>query len=142
MRKFALSLLSVFFSCCLAQAQTPYGVYQIPFAPETFDPVNIVSLNDDQYSDIIEIGFPFVFFGESYDSLVISSNGYVRFQLGYAGNFSDFSVNQSLPDPSAPLNAIFLTWFDLFPSGQVGISYSTIKYRLNNKNNLNYIKLN
>jgi len=126
MRKFILSLLSVFFTCCLAQAQTPYGVYQIPFTPETFDPVNTVSLNDDQYSGIIDIGFPFVFFGQSYDSLVISSNGYVRFQLEYAGNFSDFSVNQSLPDPTAPLDAIFLSWFDLFPSGQPIISYATL----------------
>ena len=126
MRKFILSLLSVFFTCCLAQAQTPYGVYQIPFTPETFDPVNTVSLYDDTYSGIIDIGFPFEFFGQSYDSLVISSNGYVRFQLEYAGNFSDFSVNQSLPDPTAPLDAIFLSWFDLDPSSQPIISYATI----------------
>ena len=125
MRKFILSLLSVFFSCCLAQAQTPYGVYQIPFTPETFDPVNTVSLNDDEYSDIVGIGFPFVFFGQSYDSLLISSNGYVRFQLLYSGGMSDFSVSQSLPDASAPLNAIFLSWFDLYPNGQSTISYTT-----------------
>jgi hypothetical protein len=126
MWKFILSFLSVFFTCSLAQAQTPYGVYQIPFTPETFDPVNTVSLYDDAYSGIIDIGFPFVFFGESYESLVISSNGYVRFQLEYAGNFSDFSVNQSLPDPTAPLDAIFLSWFDLDPSSQPIISYATI----------------
>lgn len=126
MRKLLLSLLPVFFTCCLLQAQTPYGVYPIPFAPEAIDPVNTVSLNDDQYSNSINIGFPFVFFGQSYESLIISSNGYVRFDLAYSGNFSDFSVNQSLPDPTAPLNAIFLSWFDLDPNVQPIISYSTI----------------
>lgn len=125
MRKFILSIFSVFFTYCLAQAQTPYGVYEIPFAPETFDPVNTVSLNDDEYSDIVDIGFPFVFFGQSYESLLISSNGYVRFQLLYSGGMSDFSVSQSLPDPSAPLDAIFLSWFDLYPNGQSTITYTT-----------------
>jgi len=107
-------------------AQTPYGVYQVNFAPEEFVETNFVSLPDDRYSDSIQIGFPFVFFGQSYNSLLISSNGYVRFDISYANSFSDFSVTQSLPDDNAPLSSIFLSWFDLIPISQPLISYATL----------------
>jgi hypothetical protein len=126
MKKILPILMLLFLLSKAVSAQTPYGVYQISFAPEVFEQTNFISLPDDRYTEAINIGFPFIFFGQSYDSLLISSNGYVRFELGYANNFSDFSVSQSLPDSIAPTSSIFLSWFDLNPNLQPLISYATI----------------
>ena len=126
MRKFILSLLPVLFSSFLSKAQTSYGVYQIPYSPQTIDSVNVLTLGDDDYSDEIVIGFPFEYFGLSHTGLVISSNGYVRFDISQANGNSDFSVNESLPNSQCPLNSIFLSWFDLYPSWSNTVSYQTI----------------
>ncbi|MCX6315724.1 MAG: gliding motility-associated C-terminal domain-containing protein [Bacteroidetes bacterium] len=53
-------------------------------------PTNIVI--DDRYSDPYNIGFPFVFFGTPYSQLVVSSNGYISFDVTRANLFSHWSI--------------------------------------------------
>jgi gliding motility-associated-like protein len=53
-------------------------------------PTNIVI--DDRYSDPYNIGFPFMFFGTAYNQLVVSSNGYLSFDVSLANSFSHWSI--------------------------------------------------
>ena len=51
------------------------------------------SLNvDDRYSAVFPIGFPFVFFGTVYNDLVVSSNGYLSFDITRANQSSHWSI--------------------------------------------------
>jgi gliding motility-associated-like protein len=89
-----------------------------------------VSLSDDQYSGIIPIGFTFNFFGNNYTSCVISSNGYITFNLGNANGFSSWSINGPIPGPGTPFNSIMSPWQDINPSIFTSpngvISYKTV----------------
>lgn len=126
MKKKLLSLILLISSALSFNAQVQYGVYQIPFSPVEINSPTLISLSDDSYSNAISLDFPFVFFGQAYQNLVISSNGYVRFDITQANGYSDFTVNESLPNSQCPMNSIFLSWFDLNPQGNPLISYQTI----------------
>lgn len=52
---------------------------------------------DDRYSDPYPIGFPFMFYGVPYNSLVVSSNGYVSFDVSLANTFSHWTISANLP---------------------------------------------
>lgn len=47
---------------------------------------------DDRYSAVINLPFPFPFYGTVYNSLVVSTNGYISFDITRAGLFSHFST--------------------------------------------------
>jgi len=66
-------------------------------------------LGDDIMTSRIPIGFSFPFFGGTFDTLRISSNGYISF----TSRASDYS-NLPLPDTQAPENMIAPYWDDLF----------------------------
>jgi len=81
---------------------------------------------DDDYSDLIQIGFPFTFYGNTYNSLVICDNGYLTFDAYQANNFgSGFTINAPVPNPylgpfpnnSGPNNAIMAPWHDVCLNG-------------------------
>ena len=42
---------------------------------------NSLFLTDDTHSPIVNIGFPFTFYGTVYTDLLISTNGYITFDL-------------------------------------------------------------
>jgi gliding motility-associated-like protein len=51
------------------------------------------SLNvDDRYSPAFPIGFPFIFFGTAYSNLVVSSNGYLSFDVARANMSSHWNI--------------------------------------------------
>ena len=125
-------------------AQIPYGTYEVPFNPIAIQNATEVNLNDDQYSGKIAIGFPFRFFGIEYDSLQISSNGYVTFRNVPALSFSTFTVANSIPfsgatpQGDAAVNSVFLTWCDLNPGVGGSVSYYTINEAPNRIFIINY----
>ncbi len=85
-----------------------------------------ITLTDDQYSTVINIGFPFNFYGNNYTQCLISTNGYITFDLSGAGGYSPWSINASIPSSSDPTNAIMGPWQDLLPSTTAGsILYAT-----------------
>lgn len=47
---------------------------------------------DDRYSDAYAIGFPFIFFGTPYNDIVVSSNGYVTFDVAEANQASHWNI--------------------------------------------------
>jgi len=92
-----------------------------------YDPALMTSLNlgDDQVSGRISLGFAFEFFGETYDSVEVSSNGFLSF--GDLGSNSRCCNGQPLDDGNAPLLSIFGLWTDLIPNYEGGdVLYTTI----------------
>ena len=70
---------------------------------------------DDQHDSIaVPIGFNFTFYGNVYEYLVVSGNGYVTFDTTVANTYSPWSINSSIPNPgSQPENAIMSPWHDM-----------------------------
>jgi PKD domain len=81
-----------------------------------------VTLADDAVSGAIPLGFSFSFFGTSYSTGVISSNGFFTFTASGSGCCS----GQVLPDANTPNNLIALVWDDLYPPGGGTVRYKTI----------------
>lgn len=68
----------------------------------------------------ITLPFAFDFYGNSYTSITVSSNGWVGMGTGY---FSSYFSNQSIPSASNPNNIIAVLWDDLVISPSGGIYY-------------------
>ena len=90
---------------------------------------------DDRYSTAINIGFPFSFFGTTYNQLVASTNGYVSFDVAEANQFSHWDIingatPQNLPSTFYDRALIMGPYHDLNPSYNTSptrkIQYSTI----------------
>lgn len=71
---------------------------------------------DDRYSAVINLGFPFYFFGTPYTQLVASTNGYLSFDISKANMFSHWSISADLPSTSYDPALIMGPYHDLDPS--------------------------
>ncbi|MFT4698086.1 MAG: hypothetical protein ACI9SJ_001222 [Flavobacteriaceae bacterium] len=93
----------------------------------TFAPIAIsgttVSLNDDDVSNALNIGFTFNFYEVDYTNFYISSNGFITFSNG---NESGCCTGGLLPSVGGPSNFIAFAWQDLNPSAGGTISYETV----------------
>ena len=91
----------------LVPGLTPFGYVPLNLF---FAPLTCSSVCDD--TSITLSGFsPFMFAGASYDSVVMSSNGFVVAGGDASGAFTPF--NQNMPDAAAPNNVIAPLWTDL-----------------------------
>jgi gliding motility-associated-like protein len=80
-------------------------------------PGNPVSLTvDDTYSAVIPLGFNFPFFGTVYNSVVVSTNGYISFDVTRAGLFSHWQIAANLPSATYDRGLIMGPFHDLDPS--------------------------
>jgi gliding motility-associated-like protein len=71
---------------------------------------------DDYHSPLIPLGFDFTYWGNTYDSVVFSSNFYITFDYSRANQWSPWSITDSLHlDPNTPENAIMCPWTDVHP---------------------------
>lgn len=100
-----------------ADGGTTYYLYNYIAASNM---ASTVSNSDDSYQSV-PIGFTFPFFGNSYSSVYIGSNGFLSFGIGYY-HYS----NQNLPSTSAPNNMIAPFWDDLNPRSAGDIYYETV----------------
>ena len=134
------ALFVAVFVCFAAHAQV-YTVQPIPYAPFPYTGAGNTDLNtiDDTYSEVIPIGFPFMFYGTSYTSLVVSTNGYVTFDLSQANQYSVWNITAPVPTPELPANAaIMFPWHDTYPGvynalfpGYIGYAtYGLAPYRV------------
>ncbi len=82
--------------------ETPTSCFPFYVAPN--DPTgDSASLNiDDQYSNVLDIGFPFPFYGNNYTKLIASPNGMLSFDISKANQFAHFGI---LKDINNILNA-------------------------------------
>lgn len=121
-------LATFFVSVLRAQTSPCYVTTGIPFAWDSLLSPMVTVLADDQYSQIINIGFPFCFFGTHYSQLLIGSNGTISFNLTYAGGYATWPINTPLPSP-IPVdikNSILFPWQELLPPSSGQISYQMI----------------
>lgn len=104
-----------------------YSVQQRPYYPDSYQGVysaGVTSL-DDSHSDTIDLGFSFCFFGETVTQCLISTNGYVTFDLSRALMGSAWSIQTPIPSPSNPLFSIMGPWQDLTPAAGGHVEYAT-----------------
>ena len=104
----------------------PYSLSPIAYNPDPYTSPNTVSLSDDQFSQVINIGFDFCFYGNTYNQLVISSNNYISFDLANAGGYSPWGTT-AIPNPGLNqiFNSIMGPWQDIHPGLGGVISYET-----------------
>ena len=81
-------------------ATTSYSVAQIPFGTFPFSGGNNAFSNslDDTWSDVIDIGFNFCYFGNSFNKVVVGSNGEITFNQAFANQPENWPINQVLPN--------------------------------------------
>lgn len=115
-------LFSLTFLC---NAQS-YLIEPIVYQPYSFSSGTSLILSDDNYSSIIPIGFDFCFFGISYNSLLISSNSYITFDLTSAGGYSPWSIVDTIPttESNTPVNSIMAPWQDIMPPSGGSVRYA------------------
>lgn len=56
---------------------------------------------DDVWSEVLDLGFEFCFFGQVYDQILIGSNGVLSFELENAGGFNNWNID---PGDTLPNN--------------------------------------
>ena len=78
-----------------------------------------VSLSDDQVSGAISIPFTFDFYGKSYNSLHISSNGFIQFD-GANNLHQGCCSGRAIPAADGIDNIIAMLWDDLNPASYGG----------------------
>jgi subtilisin family serine protease len=77
----------------------------------------VAGLRDDSVAGPLDIGFPFEFYGESYQQLYVSSNGFISFSQTYNDGCC---TGQPLPVDDGIHNIIAWLWRDLYPgAGEV-----------------------
>lgn len=70
-----------------------------------------VTLDDDDYTAALPIGFSFPYYENAYTELYVSSNGILTFGTG-----NSTTSNVSIPNTGVPNNMIAMWWDDLDPS--------------------------
>ena len=107
-------------------ATNTYSVTSIPYTPFSYTTgTNVSTTTDDIYSTGITIPFCFNFFGTSYTTLYIGSNGNVTFNPLMSGAYDPWSVTGPLPGSNcnATYAAIMSPWCDIYPPGGGTIKY-------------------
>ncbi|MEE9555229.1 MAG: C25 family cysteine peptidase [candidate division Zixibacteria bacterium] len=72
--------------------------------------------NTDDNSSVVDLPFDFVYYGESYDYLLVCINGFVAFDtsiIDMGGNRFSNSHNMPIPDVGAPFGLIGPFWDDI-----------------------------
>ena len=99
---------------------------------------NAGPVGDDFVSGVINIGFPFTYFGTTYTQFGIATNGNI--QLGAGPYFANFS-NQSIPNAPTPNNYIGLDWDDWIANAG-NITYATVGVAPNRQLIVSYSGMN
>jgi gliding motility-associated-like protein len=108
------------------KATNTYTVSSIPYTPSSYTTGTTVNTPvDDQWYGIINIPFPFCFFGTAYTQCVAGSNGIITFNTGNANTYCPWSFTATIPNSGLPTNSIMTPYHDIDPS--VGSS-SEIRY--------------
>lgn len=90
---------------------TNYALSSIDYVPRS-PSWTTVTLGDDQVGGFVGIGFPFTFYGNTYNSVRISSNGFITFNNDAN---SGCCTGQAIPNGASPNNMIALCHEDLDP---------------------------
>jgi len=85
---------------------------------------------DDIFGSVIDMGFNFQFYENTYNEVVLASNNYLSFNTSNAGAYSDWTIGAAIPTTTEPetQNGILCPWQDIYPgvNGNGIIAYATI----------------
>lgn len=85
---------------------------------------------DDDFTAAINIGFPFQFFGNTYNQVTISDNNYLSFDISLAGaTYSAYQWNAATTTTNHANNAIMLGLMDLLLDPSYGNGSGNIQYQ-------------
>jgi hypothetical protein len=121
-------------------ALSTYGASSATYTFETFVGTNAPSTDDVLFNNTVNLGFPFCFGGNQYNTAYIASNGAIVFDavacfpnIGSAvpaapGIGTGWSITAAAPvnNTSIPRNAILGPWQDIDPSLGGLIEYATV----------------
>jgi len=129
-------------------SQVLTGRYRVESIPFNWEPVDAtdpdVLLNgfpmrdDDTYSDPIDLPFPVSFYGNTYDKIVVGSNGDIIFEPSVATEYDSWSIDptQLIPDYTLPYwssssNLSYASIMGAYYDIDVSINYPTLtlKYK-------------
>lgn len=83
------------------KSSSDYTLVTTPYAPYPYNTptgaTDIALYNDDQYSNLINLPFTFCFYGQSYTSAVVGSNGIVTFDPANAACSNAWPITQPIP---------------------------------------------
>ncbi len=116
----------------IANSTTSYTVQSIPFNPpypfNTGTPITVGL--DDVWSDTLTLPFYFCFFGNTYNKIVVGSNGVISFNIDQANGYCEWSFSDSIPTNDTFLfpmpNSIFGVYHDIDPSVCGNIRYAVL----------------
>ncbi|HNF48239.1 MAG TPA: hypothetical protein PLF48_02585, partial [Chitinophagales bacterium] len=112
----------------LNKATNTYVVQQMTMPSPLYNNTgtNVIVNTDDVWSGIVNIGFNFCYFGNTYNKLVIGANGIISFNTAYANAYCPWSYTGGIPDATKPINSIMGVYTDVDPS--VGFNANRINY--------------
>lgn len=85
------------------KSTSTYVISSIPYLPQPYNQgTSVVVGQDDIYSGVVAIPFPFCFFGTKYNSCVIGANGQICFNTNLANGSCAYQVS---PLPGGNLNS-------------------------------------
>jgi N-acetylneuraminic acid mutarotase len=106
----------------LSVAAVAGNVTAIPFAPQPGPFANQVAECDDCLYQSLPVGFNFVFFGNTYSTFNLSTNGFISFG---PGSDNGCCSGRTIPLNDEYNNIIAAAWTDLYSPGGGGIFYET-----------------
>lgn len=109
-------------------ATTSYSVGSITYSPYPFSGGTAAIGNiDDLWSSAINIGFNFCYFGNTFNQVLIGSNGEITFDVSVANSAENFATTTVLPNLTEHVgNSICVAYRDIDPSS--GASSSVFTY--------------
>ena len=100
----------------------PYTISTIPYTPDPYTAGTQVTLSDDSQTGLLNIGFNFCYYGNTYSQFIIGANNFITFSAGGSATW----VTTPIPNPgTVPKNAIMGPWQDINPG--VG---GTVRYQV------------
>ena len=88
-----------------------YSVSAITYAPYTYTGTVIDAGTDDIWSSVVNIGFNFCYFGNTYNTCLIGANGQLTFNTSDANGYNNWQCTTMLPStadmPGNTINAVF-----------------------------------
>lgn len=115
-------------SFLFGKSQLCYNVSTPTYAPDAYNGGTALNLFvDDVFSNAVNIPFQFCYDGVMYNQVLISTNGYLSFNLAQAGGYSDWSIPGPIPMtlPASIRNSILGTWQDIDVSSGGNIYFAS-----------------
>src|SRR6185503_2501666 len=106
----------VIHACCDTFVCLPGTAVPLSVEIDSGNQGTLLTIADDIYSQVINLGFSFTYFGNTYTQCVLSTNVYISFNLNNALQYSPWPISNAAPSALNPLNSIYGPWNDIDPA--------------------------